>query len=176
MAQRLGVQLFCGLRYKRLTLLDARGFSTWITVCEVGPCVSGSTRHSVVTQRPHLQGVPTSWRRQNHINEQIFINESCVGFPWWLSGKKSTCQCRRHKRLGFGPWSGRSPGERNGNPLQYSSLENPMDRKGWCGYKSMESHRTGHDYVTKQRVPEEKASKGTINRIVTEGLTPRKDI
>ena len=34
-----------------------------------------------------------------------------------------------------------------------------MDRKGWCGYKSMESHRT----VTKRRVLEEKASKGTIN-------------
>ena len=27
--------------------------------------------------------------------------------------------------------SGRSPGERNGNPLQYSSLENPMDRGAW---------------------------------------------
>ena len=27
--------------------------------------------------------------------------------------------------------SGRSPGEGNGNPLQYSCLENPMDRGGW---------------------------------------------
>ena len=27
--------------------------------------------------------------------------------------------------------SGRSPGEGNGNPLQYSCLENPMDRRGW---------------------------------------------
>ena len=27
--------------------------------------------------------------------------------------------------------SGRSPGEGNGNPLQYSSLENPMDRRAW---------------------------------------------
>ena len=32
-------------------------------------------------------------------------------------------QCRRH---GFDPWVGRSPGEGNGNPLQYSCLENPM--------------------------------------------------
>ena len=30
------------------------------------------------------------------------------------------------------PESGRSPGEGNGNPLQYSSLENPMDRGAWC--------------------------------------------
>ena len=29
--------------------------------------------------------------------------------------------------------SGRSPGERNGNPLQYSCLENPMDRGAWWG-------------------------------------------
>ena len=29
------------------------------------------------------------------------------------------------------PWSGRSPGEENGNPLQYSCLENPMDRGAW---------------------------------------------
>ena len=29
------------------------------------------------------------------------------------------------------PWSGRSPGGRNGNPLQYSCLENPMEGKAW---------------------------------------------
>ena len=37
-------------------------------------------------------------------------------------------QCRRP---GFDPWLGRSPGERNGNPLQYSCLKNPMDRGSW---------------------------------------------
>ena len=33
--------------------------------------------------------------------------------------------------LGLIPGSGRSPGEGNGNPLQYSCLENPMDRRAW---------------------------------------------
>ena len=33
--------------------------------------------------------------------------------------------------LGSGPGLGRSPGEENGNPLQYSCLENPMDRGDW---------------------------------------------
>ena len=33
--------------------------------------------------------------------------------------------------LGLIPGSGRSPGEENGNPLQYSCLENPMDRGAW---------------------------------------------
>ena len=33
--------------------------------------------------------------------------------------------------IGLIPQSGRSPGEGNGNPLQYSCLENPMDRGAW---------------------------------------------
>ena len=33
--------------------------------------------------------------------------------------------------LGSIPWSGRFPGGGNGNPLQYSCLENPMDRGAW---------------------------------------------
>ena len=35
------------------------------------------------------------------------------------------------RSLGLIPGLGRSPGEGNGNPLQYSCLENPMDRGTW---------------------------------------------
>ena len=42
--------------------------------------------------------------------------------------KESTFQCRR---CGFEPWSGRSPGEGNGNPPQYFCLENSMHRGAW---------------------------------------------
>ena len=42
------------------------------------------------------------------------------------------------------PGSGRSPGEGNGNPLQYSCLENPMDRGGWWAIVHG-SHRVRHD-------------------------------
>ena len=35
------------------------------------------------------------------------------------------------RNAGLIPGSGRSPGEGNGNPLQYSCLENPMDRGAW---------------------------------------------
>ena len=48
------------------------------------------------------------------------------GIPRWLSGKESACQCRRYR---FDPWSRKIPREGNGNPLQYSSLENLMDRE-----------------------------------------------
>ena len=57
----------------------------------------------------------------------------CVlgGFPGGAGGKKTASSCRRLKRHGFIPGSGRSPGEGHGNPLQYSCLENPMDRGAW---------------------------------------------
>ena len=51
-------------------------------------------------------------------------------FSGGTSGKEPTCQRRRHnKRRGFR--SGRSPGVRHGNSLQYSCLENLMDREAW---------------------------------------------
>ena len=45
--------------------------------------------------------------------------------------------------------SGRSPGEGNGNQLQYSCLENPMDR-GACRLQYMGSQRVGHDSAAEQ--------------------------
>ena len=52
--------------------------------------------------------------------------------PGGASGKEPACQCRRWS-LGLIPGSGRSPGGGYGNPLQYSCLENPMDRGAWRG-------------------------------------------
>ena len=48
-----------------------------------------------------------------------------IGLPWWLSGEESSCDALV---LGSTPGLGRSPGEGNGNPLQYSCPGNPMDR------------------------------------------------
>ena len=54
------------------------------------------------------------------------------GFPGGVSGKEPACQCRLHiEHAASIPGLGRSPGEGNGNSLQYSCLENPMDR-GAC--------------------------------------------
>ena len=49
-------------------------------------------------------------------------------FPRSSVGKESACSSGDP---GLIPGSGRSPGEGNGNPLQYSRLENPMDRGAW---------------------------------------------
>ena len=48
------------------------------------------------------------------------------------------------------PRSGRSPGEENGNALQYSCLKNPMDRDEPGRLQSMGSQRVRHDLATKQ--------------------------
>ena len=53
------------------------------------------------------------------------------GFPGGTSGKEPTCQSRRCKRHRFDPWVGKIPGEEQGNPLQYSCLENLMGRGAW---------------------------------------------
>ena len=51
-----------------------------------------------------------------------------AGFPGDSDGKKSTCNVGD---LGSIPGLGRSPGGGHGNPLQYSCMENPMDREAW---------------------------------------------
>ena len=62
-------------------------------------------------------------------NDSVGMNILC--FRGGASGKEPACQSRRPKRLGFDLWVGKIPWRRNGNPLQYSCLENPMDRGAW---------------------------------------------
>ena len=52
------------------------------------------------------------------------------GLPWF-SGKESACNGGDTGNVGLIPGLGRSPRIGNGNPLQYSCLENPMDRGAW---------------------------------------------
>ena len=56
----------------------------------------------------------------------MFLRVLRRGLPWWLSGKESACNAGD---LGLIPGLGRSLGEGNGYPLQYSGLENSEDRR-----------------------------------------------
>ena len=49
----------------------------------------------------------------------------------WLSSKESVCNAGDLEDSGSIPGLGRYPGRGHGNPLQYSCLENPMDRGDW---------------------------------------------
>ena len=72
-----------------------------------------------------------------------------MGFPQSSVSKESACNAGDP---GLIPGSGRSPGEGNGNPLQYSCLENPMDRVAWKATVHGVA-RVGHDLVTKPPPP-----------------------
>ena len=58
----------------------------------------------------------------------MYIPIADSGLPRRLSGKESTCQCRRFE---FNPWVRKIHGEGTDNPLQYSALGNPMERGAW---------------------------------------------
>ena len=72
-----------------------------------------------------------------------------LGFPHRSVGKEYACNAGD---LGSIPGSVRSPGEGNGNPFQYSCLENPMDRGAWRATVHGVA-RVRHDLVTKRPPP-----------------------
>ena len=98
-------------------------------------CVLGFPCSSAVKNRPAMQETPLHflaldpWRRDT---PSIFLD-----FPSGSAGKKSASNAGD---LGSIPGLGRSPGEGNGYPLQYSGLENSMDCIVQGG-----SQRVGHD-------------------------------
>ena len=71
-----------------------------------------------------------------HIYITVFI---AMSFPGSSAGKQSACNAGNPGSI---PGLGRSPGEGNGYPLQYSCLENPMDREAWRATQSMGSAKS----------------------------------
>ena len=77
------------------------------------------------------------------------LTPSFLGFPYSSVGKSSACNAGD---LDLIPGLGRSPGEGNGNPLQYSCLENRMNRGAW----QATAHRVArvrHNLATKPPPP-----------------------
>ena len=77
----------------------------------------------------------TRLKRLSSSSSSSFLESACNAGDWGLI-----------------PGSGRSPGEGNGNPLQYSCLENPMDRGAWRD-TILGVARVGHDLATKPPPP-----------------------
>ena len=61
-------------------------------------------------------------------NDQLRVKR---GFPGGTSGKEPIANAGDVRDMGSVPGPGRSPGGGHGNPLQYSCLENSMDRGAW---------------------------------------------
>ena len=77
----------------------------------------------------------------------IYTGES--GFSAGASGKEPASQCWRHERHRFNPWFRMMPWRKgHGSPLQYSCLENPMDRGAW----QATVHRVTESWIRLKRV------------------------
>ena len=66
--------------------------------------------------------------REDALEEDRITTPVFLGFPGGSDSKESACNVGD---LGSIPGLGKSPGGGHGNPLQYSCLENPMDRGAW---------------------------------------------
>ena len=86
-----------------------------------------------------------------------------MGFPGGLKVKNLP---NNAEDAGLIPRSGRSPGEGNGNPLQYTCLENSMDTRRLAGCGPWDHKRVGHDSATKQQMFKElkQGSESTISK------------
>ena len=118
---------------KHLCLLTGRGDRTERRGSSTG-CLAGR----LVLWGQDVSDMPASDHPKTHVSVskmeplQSVVNQRHLqNGPMllrWLSGKESTCQAGDEGRiLGLG----RSPGEGNGNPLQYSCLGNPINRGTW---------------------------------------------
>ena len=79
-----------------------------------------------------LKGVPSAV----HIAKPTckwYLGILLDGLPWWLSGRESACQCRRHK---FDPWVGKIPAEGNGYLLHILAWDIPWTEEAG-GLQSM---------------------------------------
>ena len=82
-----------------------------------------------------------------HFQEKLALDEpnQDLGLPQGLNGKESTCNSGDARGTGFILGSERSPGGGNGNSLQYSCLDNSIDRGGWWAAVHRVTQRVGHD-------------------------------
>ena len=93
------------------------------------PWKSGRADAADEIRRQSAGEVTRAWRRSAFVLSSLLLTGQALST--WLRGNESACQCKR-----FNPGPGRSPGEGNGNPLQYPCLGNLMDRRA-CGLQSM---------------------------------------
>ena len=100
---------------------------TW-TARQMIPC-RFTFPHRKFSQLP----VWKKWARLHLVEELMSLDKTVLtmGFPGSLGGKESACNAGDPGSI---PGWGRSLGEGNGNPLQYSCLGNPMDRGAWWAY------------------------------------------
>jgi len=100
--------------------------------------MANSDIHSTFSLRAtaHLTNkaiIKITWKNDEPIwtEQWPLMKEKLQATKDFPGGSDSKASVYNAGELGSSPGLGRSPGERNGNPLQYYCLENPMDRGAW---------------------------------------------
>ena len=79
---------------------------------------------------------------------QIFLKQhTFIGFPRWLSGKESACQCGRCRRHGFDPWVRKIPWRRKWQPTPVFLPRKFHEQRSLVGYSPWDC-RVGHDLAS----------------------------
>ena len=133
---------------------DTKGFRSVFSPPCLGDCNKGSLHFlwfSLCAHNTWEQMFSTWWRNwttdSRRGKRHFSLQKPLLGFPHGWEGESLSCNARD---LGSIPGSGRSPGEGNGNPLQYSCLGNPMGRGAWRATVHGGHKRAGHNLATKQ--------------------------
>ena len=88
--------------------------------------------------------------RQWEVSKIFKARYVLIGVPRWCSGKESTCECRRHKRLWFDPWAGKIPWRREWQPTPVILPGESHEQRSLVGYSPWshrESDTTEHAFV-----------------------------
>ena len=149
-------ELWCGRRHLRVPWTGGRS-NQWI-LKEINPEYSSEG----LILKLKLQSFGHLMQRADSFEKKLMLRKvegrrkrGNRGWNGWMAflgslvGKESAC-CAGD--LGSIPGMGRSPGEGNGKPLQYSCLENPMDREAWPATVDGIA-RVKHDLVTQPPPP-----------------------
>ena len=135
-----------------LISLQSKGLSRVFSNTTVQKHQSGSFHKSLILIFPSLLQSYFSYCPQAYINIIVHIQYMYIlyklGFPGGAIVKETAFQCRRHKRCGFDSWIRKIPWRRNGNPLQYSCLEIPMNRGDW----QSKTHRVTKSWTRLKRL------------------------
>ena len=133
------VGLFCKKKFHMKTWYmhqTEREFCIFVVACfwrwanGIFICKELKRGQRFISKHPEINWILTEYgNNQKTFLECYLLNIILMkGFPGGLVHKESACNARQ---LGLIPVSGRFPGEGNDNPLQYSCLENSMDRRCW---------------------------------------------
>ena len=172
----------CIQRSAHVLSAEVDEFSQWSQLCN-----SSQIRSAPGSEDLHVSRPITIWIRIVQLF-QLYINgitQYCFcrilththththifSFRGGASGKETASQCKRHKRRGFDLWAGKGGG--HGNTLQYSCLENPMDRgawwamvhrvtKSWTWLKHLSTHMQKRIQAPKPRIYKLCMAKGTV--------------